>query len=70
MFFAQVLFSFVTMAFCMSMIFISSNSETTAVFLPILSSVVSVWMPSPKVPPRAFNKDKPPSPTPSLNTLT
>lgn len=59
---AQVLFTFTTMVFCMVMIV---EGRETGVFLPILSSVVSVWMPTPKVPVRA-PKEGPPSrpPTP------
>ena len=62
MFAAQVLFSVMTMAFCMVMI---SQDRETQVFLPILISIVSVWMPSPPVPNRkagAPMSTPPPSP--------
>ena len=55
MFAAQVLFSVMTMAFCMVMI---SQDRETQVFLPILISIVLVWMPALSVPNR-----KPPPPT-------
>lgn len=67
MFAAQVLFSVMTMAFCMAMI---SQDRETQVFLPILISIVSVWMPAPAVPNRKqastppSNTTPPPSPTP------
>ena len=65
MFAAQVLFSVMTMAFCMVMI---SQDRETQVFLPILISIVSVWMPAPSVPNRKAGgapsaQTPPPSPT-------
>lgn len=56
---AQVLFSFTTMVFVMVMLL---NNKDTGVYLPILSSVVSVWMPSPSVPKRNFARSKRPEP--------
>ena len=63
---AQVLFSFVTMVFVMAMLF---NGQDTGVYLPILSSVVSVWMPSPSIPKRPWgSKGSPTTPTPRSST--
>ena len=64
MFTAQVLFSVMTMAFCMVMI---SQDCEMQVFLPILISIVSVWMPTPAVPnckvgAPPVKKSPPPSP--------
>jgi hypothetical protein len=62
MFASQVLFSFMTMAFCMAMI---SQDRETQVFLPILISIVSVWMPAPAVPNRKAGAPQPVTPPPS-----
>ena len=51
MFAAQVVFSFMSMVFCMVSIVNGGNRELQ-VFLPILSGIVSVWMPTPSVPRR------------------
>lgn len=64
MFCAQVLFSVLTMVFCMIMIARADSSQTTSIFLPILSGVVSVWMPSPNVPRRGRPKERSPPPSP------
>ena len=53
---AQVLFSFTTMVFVMAMLF---NGQDTGVYLPILSSVVSVWMPSPSIPKKPWGRGGP-----------
>ena len=49
MFAAQVVFSFTAMVFCMVSIANGGDRELQ-VFLPILSGIVSVWMPTPSVP--------------------
>ena len=48
MFTAQVFFSFIVMMFCMAMIFWKDGQ--LEVFLPLLTSTASVWVPSPQVP--------------------
>ena len=47
MFCCQAIFSLMAMAFCMAMI---ATDREIQVFLPMLTSVVSVWMPSPNLP--------------------
>ena len=49
MFAAQVVFSFTAMVFCMVSI-VNGGDRELQVFLPILSGIVSVWMPTPSVP--------------------
>ena len=49
MFTAQVVFSFTAMVFCMVSI-VNGGDRELQVFLPILSGIVSVWMPTPSVP--------------------
>lgn len=43
----QVSFSAVTVAFCIIMIATDPTPTTTSVFLPIMTSVIGVWLPSP-----------------------
>ena len=62
---AQVLFSFTTMVFVMAMLF---NGQDTGVYLPILSSVVSVWMPSPSIPKRPWGSKTPTTTTTRSST--
>lgn len=50
MFFAQVIFSLITVIFCMCMI--AFEDGKLEVFLPLLTSTVSVWVPSPSPPKR------------------
>ena len=69
MFAAQVLFSVMTMAFCMVMIL---QDCETQVFLPILISIVSVWMLAPSVPNRKAGAPPPnttPPPSPPSPTI-
>lgn len=47
-FYAQLTFSLVTVGFCMGMIINHPDATTTSVFMPILTSIVGVWVPSPK----------------------
>lgn len=58
---AQVLFSFTAMIFCMAMIV---DNRDTSVFLPILTSVISVWMPAPVIPKKKPRVPIPAPPTP------
>jgi hypothetical protein len=46
-FLTQISFSAVTVGFCITMIAINPTPTTTSVFLPILTSVIGVWLPSP-----------------------
>ena len=62
MFASQVLFSVMTMSFCMVMI---SQDRETQVFLPILISIISVWMPAPAVPNHKAGAPQPLTPPPS-----
>ena len=62
MFASQVLFSVMTMSFCMVMI---SQDHKTQVFLPILISIVSVWMPVLAVPNHKAGAPQPLTPPPS-----
>ena len=63
-FFAQVVFSLITVLFCMAMI--AFEDAKLEVFLPLLTSTVSVWIPSPTPPKKAVGSlSPPPTPTPS-----
>ena len=69
MFTSQVLFSVMTMAFCMVMI---SQECEMQVFLLILISIVSVWMPSLPVPNHKAKAGAPvstPPPSPLVHQL-
>ena len=59
MFFAQCLFSLITVLFCMSMI--AFEDGKLEVFHPLLTATTSVWVPSPSPPKR--KAVTPPSPT-------
>lgn len=48
MYFTQVGLSLIMMAFCITMISIDNTSDSRAVYLPILTSIVGVWLPQPK----------------------
>ena len=48
MFFAQVVFSLIVILFCMGMI--AFDDGKLEVFLPLLTSTASVWVPSPTLP--------------------
>jgi hypothetical protein len=50
MFFAQVFFSFLVILFCMLMIFV--KNEQVEVYLPLMTSTASVWVPTPTIPRR------------------
>ena len=52
---AQVLFSFVMMLFCMLMV--GFRNGALEVYLPLLSSVAAVWLPTPS-PPRRITNDR------------
>lgn len=43
----QVFFSAVMVIFCIAQLWLHSDSDTRSVFLPILTSIVGVWLPSP-----------------------
>lgn len=62
-FFAQVIFSLITVLFCMCMI--AFEDAKLEVFLPLLTSTVSVWIPSPTPPKKTVGGSPPSSPTPS-----
>jgi hypothetical protein len=62
---AQVVFSLSLMLFFMFMI--GFRDGKLEIFLPLLASIASVWMPSPGIP--KITKDVPPPPTPP-NTPT
>ena len=59
MFFAQIVVSIMVMAFCMCMI--ALNDGKLEVFLPLMTSTASVWVPTPSPPSR-----KVPTPPPSV----
>lgn len=61
MFFAQILVCMTLMVFCMIMIAI--NDGPLEVYLPLITSTASVWVPSPAPP-----KRKLPSPPPIVET--
>lgn len=44
----QVGFSLLTVIFCIAMIGMDPVPSTTSIFLPILTSVVGVWLPQPQ----------------------
>ena len=44
----QVSLSIIMITFCIVMIAIDNRSDTRAVYLPILTSIVGVWLPQPK----------------------
>ena len=44
----QVGLSVIMMAFCIAMVAKDNTSESRAVYLPILTSIVGVWLPQPK----------------------
>ena len=44
---AQIVFSSILIAFCIGMLSAYNDPNTRAVYLPILTSVVSVWLPQP-----------------------
>ena len=62
MFAAQVAFTLITMIFSMTMIYEAKDSQTTSIFLPMLTSIVAVWLPSPSVPRKRITTTSPPSP--------
>ena len=69
MFTAQVVFSFTAMVFCMVSI-VNGDDRELQVFLPILSGIVSVWMPTPSVPRKRGGEGRdPPSPGDSPSRL-
>ena len=47
MFVTQISLSVVMVSFCICMIAIDNTSDIRSVYLPILTSVVGVWLPSP-----------------------
>ena len=59
MFFAQIVVSIMVMAFCMCMI--AFNEGKLGVFLPLMTSTASVWVPTP-TPPSRKALSAPPSP--------
>ena len=59
MFFAQVIFSLLTVLFCMAMI--AFEDGKLEVFLPLLTATTSVWVPSPTPPKK--RDTAPPTPT-------
>ena len=59
MFFAQVIFSLITVLFCMAMI--AFEDGKLEVFLPLLTATTSAWVPSPSPPKKRSNP--PPTPT-------
>lgn len=46
-FITQISLSLIMIIFCISMISIDNTSDTRAVYLPILTSIIGVWLPSP-----------------------
>ena len=66
LFCAQVLFSFIMMIFCMLMVGIGGGQ--LEVFLPLLTSVASVWMPNPAAPSRRPALKAPGTPSTSGST--
>lgn len=44
---AQIAFSSILIAFCIAMLSAYNDANTRAVYLPILTSVVGVWLPQP-----------------------
>jgi uncharacterized membrane protein len=47
-FFTQVFFSVLTVSFCIGMIAHNPSTQTSSIYLPIITSVVGVWLPQPK----------------------
>ena len=47
MFVTQISLSVVMVGFCICMIAIDNTADSRSVYLPILTSVVGVWLPSP-----------------------
>lgn len=46
-FVSQIAFSVVTVGFCMGMIIRNPEPATTSIYLPIMTSIVGVWLPQP-----------------------
>ena len=49
MFSSQFCFSMITVGFCLYKLGSSTDTETTSIYLPILSSTMSLWLPSPSI---------------------
>jgi hypothetical protein len=47
-FISQFSFSLITVMFCMYKL--GSSSENSSVYLPILSGIISIWIPAPSLP--------------------
>jgi hypothetical protein len=49
LFYTQVWFSSVTMSFCIYKLCATSDPSIISIYLPILSSIVTLWLPMPKM---------------------
>ena len=47
LFLVQILFSLIMVAFCISQVISNDDAATRSVYLPILTSIIGVWLPSP-----------------------
>lgn len=47
LFISQITFSIVTVGFCMGMIIRNPEPATTSIYLPIMTSIIGVWLPQP-----------------------
>lgn len=47
-YYTQIFFSFITLSFCIGMIAKDPSTQTSSIYLPILTSIVGVWLPQPK----------------------
>ena len=56
----QVSISIVLIGFCIAMIATDNTSDTRSVYLPILTSIVGVWLPQPKSSGSSGLSSKPP----------
>jgi len=48
-YFTQVSISIIIIGFCIAMIASDNTSDTRSVYLPILTSIVGVWLPQPSM---------------------
>jgi hypothetical protein len=49
LFCTQILFSLMTMSFCIYKLCTTSDPAITSIYLPLLSSIVTLWLPSPQL---------------------
>ncbi len=64
----QVSLSVIMIVFCITMIAMDNTAESRSVYLPILTSIVGVWLPQPQTSPKDTASVSPLASVPLLST--